>query len=154
VAGEVSLAQFMVLMDEFAAAIDVVAKQSTIVGDTLDGIGKDLSSVATYWTSPAAATFEPLRLEFQKSSDDLNEVLVGILQRMRTSYGNYLDTETKAVQNLTAQQPNSDGGAGPQTANADASNGPATDRSDVGGKPTASDPAQLTLRSGLLEGAA
>ncbi|MEU8821713.1 hypothetical protein [Actinoplanes sp. NPDC048796] len=100
---EMSSTKFRVAMDEFAAAIGVVETQSRIVHESLAGISRDFRSVSTLWQSPAAMTFEPLRTEYQRSADDLDDVLAGILHRMRITYQNYLDAERKAVQNLTAQ---------------------------------------------------
>jgi uncharacterized protein YukE len=104
VARQVSAAQFNVLMGEFHDAINVVSTQSNNVHETVAGIEQNLNSVTDLWSSPAAMTFDPLRAEFRRSADDLDDVLTGILHRMRITYGNYLDAERKAQQNLTANR--------------------------------------------------
>lgn len=114
-AQEVTLAQFKVLMGEFSDAIDVVAAQSKIVQEMLDGIDQDFRTVSDLWLSPAALTFDPLRTAYKTSADDLNDTLGSILQRMRITYNDYLEVEAKAVQNLTADS--SGGGAGGSTDN-------------------------------------
>jgi hypothetical protein len=110
-AEQITLEKFKVLMGEFHDAIDVVATQCRVVHETLGGIAQDFRTVTDLWQSPAAHTFEPLRTEFQRSSDDLDDVLAGILHRMRVTYDNYLETERKAVQNLTAQGGDTGGGS-------------------------------------------
>jgi hypothetical protein len=109
-AGEVTLAQFKVMLDEFGEAIDVVAKQSARVHDILVGIGQSFRHVTDLWNSPASQTVEPLRVEYLASSDDLDDVLNGIVDRMRITYQNYVDMERKAVQNLTAHKEGDHGG--------------------------------------------
>jgi uncharacterized protein YukE len=101
VARQVSLAQFNVLMGEFNDAIGVVSRHRDNVHDTLTGIEQHLNAVAGLWNSPAALTFEPLRAEFRRSADDLDDVLKGIVHRMRITYANYVDAERKAQKNLT-----------------------------------------------------
>jgi hypothetical protein len=115
VAEPITLSQFKVYMGEFHEAIGVVSTQCKIVHETLSEIEHDLNAVTQLWQSPAANTFDPVRAEFKKSSDDLGDVLNGILHRMRITYQNYLEAERKAVQNLTAHQP--DSGAGGQHGN-------------------------------------
>jgi hypothetical protein len=111
-AEQITLEKFKVLMGEFHDAINVVDTQCRVVHETLGGIAQDFRTVTDLWQSPAAQTFEPLRTEFQRSSDDLDDVLAGILHRMRITYDNYLETERKAVQNLTAHGGGGGGGGG------------------------------------------
>ncbi|NMO54026.1 hypothetical protein HH310_22940 [Actinoplanes sp. TBRC 11911] len=108
-AEEVTLAQYKVLMAEFSDAIDVVAAQSKIVQEMLDGIDQDFRTVSDLWLSPAALTFDPLRTAYKTSADDLNETLASILQRMRITYNDYLEVEAQAVRNLTADSSGGDG---------------------------------------------
>jgi uncharacterized protein YukE len=108
VARQVSPAQFNVLMGEFHDAINVVSTQSNNVHETVADIKQNLNSVSDLWSSPAGLTFDPLRAEFKRSADDLDDVLTGILHRMRITYANYLDAERKAQQNLTANHSGSD----------------------------------------------
>ncbi|MEV4346914.1 hypothetical protein AB0J83_20855 [Actinoplanes sp. NPDC049596] len=102
-AEQISLAKFKVLMGEMNDAIGIVDIQVRIVRETLDAIEHDFRSASEMWRSPAADTFEPMRAEFKRSADDMADVLLGILHRMRITYQNYLDTERKAEQNLTMQ---------------------------------------------------
>ncbi len=106
-----TLEKFKILMGEFNDAISVIATQSRIVHETLAGIDQDFRTVTDLWHSPAALTFEPLRSEYKRSSDDMDDVLAGILHRMRITYDNYLETERKAEQNLTPQGGGGSGGA-------------------------------------------
>lgn len=109
-AGEVSLAQFKVLLGEFNEAIEVIARQTAVVHETLADIKQDFRHVTDLWSSPASLTFEPVRTEYERSSDDMDDVLAGILHRMRITYQNYVDMERKAVQNLSAHQQGDHGG--------------------------------------------
>ncbi|MEU6206548.1 hypothetical protein ABZ814_23535 [Micromonospora musae] len=120
-AEQISLSQFKVYLGEFSDAIEVVGTQTKIVHEALGDIERDFNAVSQLWQSPAANTFDPLRTEFHKSADDLDDVLTGILHRMRITYQNYVDVERKAVQNLTAHpeenggQQNQGHGGGPHT---------------------------------------
>ena len=110
---QVTPAQFKVLMNEFDDAIGVVAKQSEAVHEALVGIEQDFTQANDLWGSPASGTFGPLRSEFKRDADELDDVLAGILHRMRITYGNYLDAERRNAQNLTAHEPPGPGGNGP-----------------------------------------
>jgi WXG100 family type VII secretion target len=86
-------AEFRVDLQQLEDAISTIQQQAETVALCTSTIGTMLTSVPSYWTSPAEVPFSQLAQACTRQMSILSSLLAEMVSRMRTAYQNYLDAE-------------------------------------------------------------
>ena len=94
-------AEFKVDMAQFAQAITTVSQDRDTIEADITQLKALFTQVEQAWISPSGATFIAVQDKFNSAVDELSTLLNQMIQRMQTTYNNYLVAETKNYNNLT-----------------------------------------------------
>ncbi|MGW1062307.1 hypothetical protein [Micromonospora rubida] len=81
-------------------AANSVQKAKDLIEMRLQTVQRNFENIQSMWMSPAGNTFSLLAGNFRKASDVLDEALDEAVQRMRSSYQNYLASEAQNAANI------------------------------------------------------
>ncbi len=82
-------------------AIDYVQKHGDLIASAISGIVAQFDTIDAAWHSPAGTTFWDTGYQAMDAMMNLDTMLVDIIQRMKTSYQNYLQTEETNTKNVS-----------------------------------------------------
>jgi uncharacterized protein YukE len=75
-----------------------------LIASAISGIVAQYDTIDAAWNSPAGTTFFDVSAQATNAMGDLDTMLVDIIQRLKTSYQNYLVTEEANTKNFSAGQ--------------------------------------------------
>ncbi|WP_433349839.1 hypothetical protein [Micromonospora sp. CA-111912] len=81
-------------------AANSVQKARDLIAERLKTVQRNFDTIQSMWMSPAGNTFSLLAGNFKKASDVLDEALGEGVQRMRSSYLNYVISEEQNAANI------------------------------------------------------
>ncbi len=87
----------------FLDAIGFVETYSFLIALATAEIQAQYSAIESAWSSPGGSSFHGIAAAVNTGIDYLNTMLTDIVQRMQTSYQNYLNTENTNAQNVSAR---------------------------------------------------
>lgn len=99
-AQEVTIEEWRAHLADLKDATDVVRRQSTSISTTMASIDSKMNDIASDWSSPAHGSFDDVKKWFHTVQHELETLLEDIVNRMDTSYRNYLDAERANLGNL------------------------------------------------------
>jgi hypothetical protein len=98
-----TFAEFKVELNRLHSAIGSVRREHAAISEAMSAIGSEFNAAKEAWRTPSTATFDEVQAWFVRVSNDLEDLLNDMADRMQTAYGNYRRSEQANVQNLTAQ---------------------------------------------------
>lgn len=87
-------------LGQLATAIGTVKEESEEIKLAMFLVRAKMFNLADVWKSPAHLSFEPVQERFTKVWAELSEILDETVNRMQTSYDNYLRAEDANLGNL------------------------------------------------------
>jgi|tagenome__1003787_1003787.scaffolds.fasta_scaffold20968753_3 WXG100 family type VII secretion target len=98
--GPMTWSEFKVDLGQLHHAIGVIRREHDQIGDALNRISREFDQCREDWNTPAAVTFDNVKVWLTTASADLNALLSEMVTRMQTAYNNYEHTEEVNSRNL------------------------------------------------------
>ncbi|MFB9835736.1 WXG100 family type VII secretion target [Actinoallomurus acaciae] len=92
--------EFKVDLGQLHHAIGVVKREHDLISDLLTQVSSEFDKCRDDWNTPAAVTFDNVKVWLTTASADLNALLFDMVRRMQTAYDNYRHTEEVNALNL------------------------------------------------------
>jgi WXG100 family type VII secretion target len=92
--------EFKVDLGQLHHAIGVIRREHGQISDALNRISREFDQCRDDWNTPAAVTFDNVKVWLTTASADLNALLSDMVTRMQTAYNNYQHTEEVNARNL------------------------------------------------------
>jgi WXG100 family type VII secretion target len=92
--------EFRVDLGQLHHAIGVVRREHDQISEALNRIASEFDQCRDDWHTPAAVTFDNVKVWLTTASADLNALLSDMVTRMQTAYNNYKHTEEVNSKNL------------------------------------------------------
>jgi uncharacterized protein YukE len=107
--GPKTFEEFKVDLRQLHDAIGSVRREHSAISDAMSAIGSEFGAVKEAWGTPSTATYDDVQAWFVRVSDDLEDLLDDMANRLQTAYNNYKHSEETNVKNSTphgGQPPN------------------------------------------------
>jgi WXG100 family type VII secretion target len=99
--GPTTFEEFKVDLQQLHNAIGSVRREHTAIRDAMSAIGNEFGAVKEAWGTPSTATYDDVQAWFMKVSNDLEDLLNDMANRLQTAYNNYKHAEETNVKNAT-----------------------------------------------------
>ncbi|MCO6004188.1 WXG100 family type VII secretion target [Actinoallomurus purpureus] len=101
--GPQTFEEFKVDLAQLHNAIGIVRREHAAISEAMSATGREFRAVKDAWGTPSAATYDEMQAWFVRVSNDLEDLLNDMANRLQTAYNNYLHSEAANAKNLTAQ---------------------------------------------------
>jgi WXG100 family type VII secretion target len=101
--GPTTFEEFKVALEQLHNAIGSVRREHTAISDAMSAIGSEFRAVKDAWGTPSTATYDDAQTWFMRVSNDLEDLLNDMANRLQTAYNNYKQAEETNAKNLTPQ---------------------------------------------------
>jgi WXG100 family type VII secretion target len=110
--GPQTFEEFKVDLRQLQNAIGSVRREHSTISDAMSAIGNEFGAVKEAWETPSTATYDDVQAWFLRVSNDLEDLLDDMTNRLQTAYNNYKHVEETNTKNVTPHGDHNSGGHG------------------------------------------
>lgn len=143
--------EFKVDLKQLHSAIGSVRREHSAISAAMSAVGSEFNAVKDSWGTPSTASYDDVQAWFVRASNDLENLLDDMSNRLQTAYDNYKQAEETNVGNNTPHgggpPSNQGGGKHGGVRTTDTHHG---DQHPAATPRTAEETARATLRDGTV----